>query len=797
VIAHQEKSKTADGKTSSPPKHSSDRADNLTMRSHDSIPHLQLISDYQAVQSLKCPQLGFDFASMRIFQPKLKLSQPGDPSEQEADRVAQQVMRVSTNDTVTSTAMPVNEKRIDRKCAACEMKKDEKEEEEEKTLKISRLPSTMSNFDVRNEVIEEISNIQSNAGSSLDSSTKEFMESRFGYDFSNVRIHTDEMASRSARSLNAFAYTVGNNIVFGEGQYLPNDFDGRKLLAHELMHIIQQSSEFIPTTELPITTLEKAVLQDEDQSATSPPKTRRRALPTRPPALRQIARQARSNSPSPVTPVPTLTQSPQTTGEGTSGYLSLTPEQALSRCEANDLPGIKVFPFRGTRFGGAPISAYRVGDDIIVKQPIHVFTNDDFRAQTRTLPITTFTSGVRLRSNEPVRIHIYEPRWYHLNITGSTEGDIEREICLTGEQMLQVADASTTATLLNIVVTGIEAATLFVPVGEIASRLGQPILQAGRTGLAATMLGTAEVIAPRTLGTAAERAAITIVEGQVQTRAAGQAVTRTVSQTVLQTAERGLLEGAVPRAAAEAVPRLGASKVAGVIGKGLAEAGVEATASRIGSAVTSSGTTPRLAPPRSEPAVPSIAAPPTPGPITSGVKLTTVTGDQIIVDTNVARALDKAARGLTLQEGEEMMVAAAQRHGIVLTDEVVAELSRGGGVQGTAMVTQQVKTTIGQRQAIMTALEHANVGRTPGDRVIVQQALLSQTAPGVIPILATADKGVINGLARLAGIDPARLGRYPTVAEFLLYERGSTTFEVLIEGRRLVVIPIQAVRSGL
>ena len=67
------------------------------------------------------------------------------------------------------------------------------------------------------------------------------MGSRFGYDFSNVKIHADETASRSSDSVDARAYTVGNDIVFGQGQYHPDTLDGRRLLAHELTHVIQQS----------------------------------------------------------------------------------------------------------------------------------------------------------------------------------------------------------------------------------------------------------------------------------------------------------------------------------------------------------------------------------------------------------------------------------------------------------------------------------------------------------------------------------------------------------------------------
>jgi hypothetical protein len=67
------------------------------------------------------------------------------------------------------------------------------------------------------------------------------MEPRFGHDFSRVRVHTDSRAVQSARAVNALAYTVGRDVVFGEGQYAPQSNEGRQLLAHELTHVLQQS----------------------------------------------------------------------------------------------------------------------------------------------------------------------------------------------------------------------------------------------------------------------------------------------------------------------------------------------------------------------------------------------------------------------------------------------------------------------------------------------------------------------------------------------------------------------------
>ncbi len=77
-------------------------------------------------------------------------------------------------------------------------------------------------------------------GRPLDPATRAFMESRFGHDFSQVRVHTDARAVESARAVNALAYTVGREVVFGAGRFRPWTSEGSELLAHELTHVLQQ-----------------------------------------------------------------------------------------------------------------------------------------------------------------------------------------------------------------------------------------------------------------------------------------------------------------------------------------------------------------------------------------------------------------------------------------------------------------------------------------------------------------------------------------------------------------------------
>lgn len=94
----------------------------------------------------------------------------------------------------------------------------------------------------------EIQETLSRTGQPMDAKTRSLMEQGFGQDFSRVRIHHDARAADSARSIDAKAYTVGHDVVFGSGHYSPTNLEGRRLLAHELTHVLQQegSSEWIP-----------------------------------------------------------------------------------------------------------------------------------------------------------------------------------------------------------------------------------------------------------------------------------------------------------------------------------------------------------------------------------------------------------------------------------------------------------------------------------------------------------------------------------------------------------------------
>ncbi|WP_206197490.1 eCIS core domain-containing protein [Terrimonas sp.] len=164
-----------------------------------------------------------------FFQPKFTINQPGDKYEQEADTVAEQVMRTPGENKqmfFQPQITPINT--IQKKCAHCE------EEENKVQMK--------SNGAVAIEAPAIVHDTIKNTGNPLDAVTKNFMESRFGYDFSDVHIHNDTLAHQSSSAINAKAYTSGNHIVFGAEQYQPGTNAGKQLLAHELTHVVQQNN---------------------------------------------------------------------------------------------------------------------------------------------------------------------------------------------------------------------------------------------------------------------------------------------------------------------------------------------------------------------------------------------------------------------------------------------------------------------------------------------------------------------------------------------------------------------------
>ncbi len=154
------------------------------------------------------------------FQAKLRINQPGDPFEREADRVAEQVMRMP------APGLPHRSK-----------KGGEEDVFQTRSVVQRRVGGDVG---TQAEVPPVVHDVLRSPGRPLDPATRAFFEPRFGHDFSAVRIHTDARAAESARAVDALAYTVGRDVVFGAGQYAPGTGEGRRLLAHELTHVVQQ-----------------------------------------------------------------------------------------------------------------------------------------------------------------------------------------------------------------------------------------------------------------------------------------------------------------------------------------------------------------------------------------------------------------------------------------------------------------------------------------------------------------------------------------------------------------------------
>lgn len=166
-----------------------------------------------------------------ILQPKLKIGAPNDKYEREADRVADQVMHMPSINLSS-----VNQ--ASRSKATIDSDKNNPVSTYNKPF-IQRLTShTDTDIAAAPPIVNDVLH---SPGQPLDKTTKNFMESRFKHDFSQIRIHTDTKSNMAAQSVGANAFTLGSSIVFRSGQY-NNSSSSKHLLAHELTHTIQQQN---------------------------------------------------------------------------------------------------------------------------------------------------------------------------------------------------------------------------------------------------------------------------------------------------------------------------------------------------------------------------------------------------------------------------------------------------------------------------------------------------------------------------------------------------------------------------
>ncbi len=189
-----------------------------------------------------CPFGGACHTCPARVQAKLAINHPGDAYEQEADRVASVVMR-----------MPEPDKDEEERC---------------------RQPGCAPGLQRRavspaepTTVPPIVHEVLSSPGQPLDAATRAYMEPRFGHDFSGVRVHVDAKAAESAQAVNALAYTVGKDVVFGAGYSSQGTVEGQKLLAHELAHTLQQGEQMrtraLPRAEPETEELTRAIVAGE------------------------------------------------------------------------------------------------------------------------------------------------------------------------------------------------------------------------------------------------------------------------------------------------------------------------------------------------------------------------------------------------------------------------------------------------------------------------------------------------------------------------------------------------------
>lgn len=210
-----------------------------------------------------------------VIQPQLTIGQPNDKYEQEADRVADQVMRMPEpavqRKGCSSCSDKEGEEQIQTKPLAeqitplvqlqedTDIEEEEKEAVQAKLTDNNRLQRQEEEADEEEKELGQSKSLNNKAllvnnglhnkiqslkggGQPLPATARAFFEPRFGRNFSSVRVHADSHVAGLARSLNAKAFTTGENIIFGSGQYSPDSAHGKKLMAHELTHVLQQTS---------------------------------------------------------------------------------------------------------------------------------------------------------------------------------------------------------------------------------------------------------------------------------------------------------------------------------------------------------------------------------------------------------------------------------------------------------------------------------------------------------------------------------------------------------------------------
>ena len=253
-----------------------------------------------SISSRACPFGGACHTCPATVQAKLTISQPDDKYEQEADRIADQVMRMpepcpacgprekeeekvqpkSLTESITPLVQrqtepeeeeePTQTKSLAESFTPLVQRQVESDDDEEEPIQAKPLADSVTplvQLQVEPEEEDEEEPVQAkqnpgqhskapsrlatsiqslrSGGRPLSDSTRAFFEPRFGCDFSWVRVHADARAVETAQAINARAFTIGKDVIFGAGQFMPDSPSGRQLLAHELTHVVQRKADVL------------------------------------------------------------------------------------------------------------------------------------------------------------------------------------------------------------------------------------------------------------------------------------------------------------------------------------------------------------------------------------------------------------------------------------------------------------------------------------------------------------------------------------------------------------------------
>src|SRR4051812_42019172 len=180
------------------------------------------------------PPLGQDFSRVSVHarQDAARVSNPHDPDEREADALAARILAPPRAGFGRVTSAAVDPSAIQRRCARCE--------DEDQARSEGAIQRRGHGDPAVTSAVAAAVGALGQGGEPLPAGERRFFEERLGHELSQVRVHTDRQAADAARALNADAFTVRHAIAFADGSYRPGSVAGRRLLAHELVHVVQQ-----------------------------------------------------------------------------------------------------------------------------------------------------------------------------------------------------------------------------------------------------------------------------------------------------------------------------------------------------------------------------------------------------------------------------------------------------------------------------------------------------------------------------------------------------------------------------